>query len=251
MIKISSITIAKNEELNLEKSLKSLEGVIDEKIVLVDNTSADNTFEVAKKYADIADLTEWKGYSATKQAALAKCGNDWILWIDADEELTPELQKEIIRWKKGAHDYAAYKIARRAYFLNKWIKHCGWYPGYVTRLFNKNLCSFSKNDVHEYLKVNGKIGKLKHDLNHYTDPNIWHYFEKFNRYTSLAAEELYAKEKKAKLSDLILRPAFLFIKMFILRKGFLDGIHGLILSVFSATYVFTKYAKLWEKQIED
>ena len=133
-----------------------------------------------------------------------------------------------------------------ANFLGRWIKHSGWYPGRVVRLFNKNKAHFNDNDVHEELIFNGSTGLLKNDLEHYTDPDIEHYFKKFNSYTSLAAEELVRKEKRFKLSDILLRPAFIFIKMYFLKLGFLDGIQGFILAVFSSAYVFTKYCKFWE-----
>ncbi len=249
MKKLSSITIAKNEEVNLVRCLKSLRNVVDEIVVVVDSASEDETLKIARENADVVEVAEWRGYSETKELAVEKCANEWILWIDADEELTSELKNELLTWKSEDDNFQAYEIARRAFFLGKWIKHCGWYPGYVTRLFNKNKCRFSQSAVHEFLYVQGETGRMRNDLNHYTDPDIRHYFQKFNNYTTLASEELFAEGRTAGINDLIIRPAFLFIKMFILRGGFLDGVHGLALSVLSSAYVFTKYAKLWEKQI--
>jgi glycosyltransferase involved in cell wall biosynthesis len=245
--KISSIIIAKNEEQNISRCIQSQLDCIDEIIVIIDKESSDKTLEIVKSYPRVVyDVVEWLGYSATKEYAVKKATNEWILWIDADEALTKELIIELQNFKFKHPDKAAYKIARRAYFLGKWIKHCGWYPGYVVRLFNKNLGKFSNNSVHEHLIINGEVGFLKSDLEHYTDPSISHYFEKFNKYTTLAAFELNKKNIKVKISDIIFRPMFLFIKMYFFRLGFLDGLYGLILSVFSASYVFTKYCKLWE-----
>lgn len=244
--KLSAIIIAKNEEKNIIKCLESLLNVIDDIVVIVDSTSTDNTYNIAKSYNVNCIIAEWQGYAKTKAFAVNHTKYNWVLWIDADEELTAELKQELILLKNSETDYAAYEVARKAFFLNREIKHCGWYPGYVIRLFNKTLCNFNEIDVHEHLIVNGKLGRLKNDLYHYTDPNIKHYYDKFNSYTSLAANMLNQKGKKAKLSDLIIRPIFLFFKMYFLRLGFLDGYAGLILSVFSANYVFTKYAKLWE-----
>ncbi len=244
--KLSAIIIAKNEEKNITKCLDSLVNVIDDIVVIVDSTSTDNTYNIAKSYNVNCIIAEWQGYAKTKTFAVNHTKNNWVLWIDADEELTEKLKEELILLKNSETDFAAFEVARKAFFLNKEIKHCGWYPGYVTRLFNKTVCSFNEIDVHEHLNVNGKTGRLKSDLNHYTDPNIKHYYDKFNNYTSLAANMLNQKGKKAKLSDLIIRPIFLFFKMYFFRLGFLDGYAGLILSVFSANYVFTKYAKLWE-----
>ncbi len=248
-IKISSVILAKNEEKNISRCIESQLECIDEIIVLVDKSSNDNTLEIIKSFPKVKyEITEWQGYAKTKQYGVNKAENDWIFWIDADEVITDELCDELNEFKKTAPDHQAYAVARKAYFLGKWIKHSSWYPGYVTRLFNKSNAYFNSNEVHEGLVVKGSTGKLKNDLEHYTDPDIKHYFEKFNRYTTLAAEELFRANKKASLSDLLFRPFFIFIKMYFIKKGFLDGLHGFILAVFSSVYVFTKYAKLWELQ---
>lgn len=244
---ISSVLIAKNEASNIRSCIESQLDCIDEIVVLVDETSTDETFEIAASYSSaIVRKVEWQGYSETKQQGISLTSNDWIFWIDADEILTPELSEEIKEFKASVPAYTAYSVPRRAYFLGKWIKHSGWYPGRVTRLFNKNEVHFNDNNVHEQLQVEGITGQLKHDLEHYTDPTIHHYFQKFNNYTSLAAGELSNKGKKATIGDLLLRPAGIFIKMYFIKAGFLDGIHGFILAVFSSSYVFTKYCKLWE-----
>ncbi len=250
--KLSAIIIAKNEEKNIERCINSLLGCIDDIVVIVDNSSSDNTLNLVKNYNVNCLRSDWLGYAKTKTLAVENTKYNWVLWIDADECLTSELKEELILLKNTETEFAAYDIARRAFFLNRQIKHCGWYPGYVTRLFNKSLCKFKEIEVHEHLVINGVTGKLKNDLEHYTDPNIKHYYYKFNNYTTLAAIELNRKEKNVGVSDLLLRPLFLFIKMYIIRLGFLDGLAGLILSVFSANYVFTKYAKLWElKNLKD
>ncbi len=249
-LKISSITIAKNESSNIERCINSLLPVADEIIVLVDKETTDDTMEKVQKYPGVIyEYISWQGYSATKKYGLTKTTNNWILWIDADEEITTELQKELLDFKNSTPDHDVYSVPRKAYFLGKWIKHCGWYPGRVNRLFNKQKASFNNNQVHEDLQFSGTVGKMNYDLNHYTDPNIEHYYNKFNIYTTLAAEELHKKHTDFGLSDVLLRPLFLWFKMYILKKGFLDGMHGFVLSVFSANYVFTKYAKLWEYKL--
>lgn len=247
MIKISSIIIAKNEESNIKRCIESQLNCIDEIIVLVDKESADGTLEIVRSFSNVKyEICEWKGYAATKQYGLTLASSDWILWIDADEAITSELRNELNEFKSSTPLNAAYSVPRKAYFLGRWIKHSGWYPGRVVRLFNKNSAGFNENSVHEGLIVKGTAGKLKYDLDHYTDPSIKHYFEKFNNYTSLAAGELFDKGSKSKLTDILVRPSFLFFKMYILKAGFLDGLQGFILSVFSSAYVFTKYCKLWE-----
>jgi glycosyltransferase involved in cell wall biosynthesis len=247
-MKISSIIIAKDEEANIGRCIKSQLSCIDEIIVLIDDSTKDNSSGIVKSFPQVKyEIVKWKGFSETKEYAVSKTSNDWILWIDADEALTPELNNELINFKKNKPEFSAYSFPRKAYFLGKWIKHSGWYPGRVTRLFDKNKARFSKNEVHEYLIVNGETGKLIHDIEHFTDQNIQHYFYKLNEYTTLASEELVKKGKKFRLLDVFLRPIIIFIKMYIIRRGFLDGIEGFILAVFSSAYVFTKYCKFWER----
>jgi glycosyltransferase involved in cell wall biosynthesis len=246
-IKISSIIIARDEENNIRRCIESQLEVVDEIILLVDSRTTDNTIKIASAYPKVnCSSIEWEGFAKTKNYALSKTKNDWVLWIDADEELTEELIEELQQFKNTVPKYDAYDVGRRAFFLGKWIKHSGWYPGRVVRLFNKKNISSNENKVHEGLKVNCEVGRLKNDMNHFTDPTIEHYFTKFNNYTTLASQELFEKGKKANLSDILIRPLFLFLKMYIFRLGILDGIHGLILAVLSSAYVFTKYIKLWE-----
>jgi glycosyltransferase involved in cell wall biosynthesis len=251
-MKISSITIAKNEEANITKCIESLRECADEIIVLVDTESTDTTIEIVKSYSNVKyEAVKWMGYSKTKQSGVSLCSNDWILWIDADEVITKELSKELIKFKTSSPNYTAYSIPRKAFFLGRWIKHSGWYPGRVTRLFNKHEVKFSENDVHEHLLVNGETEKLNSDLEHYTDPNIYHYYQKFNRYTTLAAEELVKRGKSFTIIDILLRPIVIFVKMYFIKLGFLDGMQGFILAVFSSAYVFTKYCKFWELKNKD
>jgi (heptosyl)LPS beta-1,4-glucosyltransferase len=247
MIKISSIIIAKDEEANIRRCIESQHGCIDEIVLLVDDESTDKTYEIAACYPNVkASIVKWKGYSETKKEAISLTTNDWVFWIDADEAITQELKKEIIQLKDSSPVHTAYSMPRKANFLGRWIKHSGWYPGRVTRLFNKNYVFFNSQKVHENLKVNGKPGQLNGDIEHYTDPSVFHYFTKFNNYTTLAANDLKEKGRVFHLSDLIIRPIGIFIKIYFIKFGFLDGIQGFILAIFSSAYVFSKYSKFWE-----
>jgi len=245
MPRLSVITLTLNEEHNIAECLSSVQWA--DELIVVDSGSTDRTVELAQSFTNHVMNVEWKGYGATRNLALARCTGDWVLWLDADERVTPELSAEIKRIvQANGKEIAAYSVGRRAYFLGRWIKHCGWYPSRVTRLFRREKGRFTENNVHEQLRVDGVVRELRHDLLHYTDPDLQHYFAKFNRYTSLAAEDLYAAGRSRRLYDLLVRPWFQFFKMYILRLGFLDGLQGFILSVVSSAYVFTKYAKLWE-----
>ena len=242
---LSVIVITRNEEHNIVDCLQTV--VWANEIIVVDSQSSDRTVELTKQVTQKVFVTEWMGYGAAKNFALEKATNEWVLWLDADERITPELAKEIQEaLRNNPIPYNGFEVGRRAYFLGKWIKHCGWYPAYVTRLFRRTGATFNTSRVHEKLECPGAIGRLKNDLLHYTDETLFHYLSKFNRYTSLAAEDLATAGKKFSLYDLLVRPPFLFFKMYVLRLGFLDGMHGLVLCLLSSAYVFTKYAKLWE-----
>jgi glycosyltransferase involved in cell wall biosynthesis len=242
---LSVIVITKNEEHNIVDCLESV-GWANE-IVVVDCGSVDKTVEMARHYSQKVYIKPWEGYAESKNFALQQCTGDWIFWLDADERVTKELGKEIQDLlAQDLTSTVGFEVSRKAFFLGKWIKHCGWYPGYVLRVFRRGFGRWSEKKVHEQLEIEGKIGRLKADLLHYTDPNLWHYFDKFNRYTTLAADELAANGERFRLSQLVVRPAWQFVRMYVIKMGFLDGLRGFILSVLSSCYVFTKYAKLWE-----
>jgi glycosyltransferase involved in cell wall biosynthesis len=246
---LSVIVITKNEEKNIRDCLKSVEWV--DEIIIVDAGSQDRTVDIAKEFTQKIFSRPWDGYGAAKNFGLAQCTSEWIFWLDADERVTQELQKEIGSTITSVDQkVVALSMPRRANFLGTWINHCGWYPGRITRVFRRSAGRFTEAKVHERLEVQGVQLSLKSDLLHYTDPDLKHYFEKFNKYTSLAAEELTENDKKFVLGKLIINPLVVFIKMYFLKLGFLDGIPGLVLCVFSANYVFTKYAKLWEYSIQ-
>lgn len=243
---ISVIVITKNEARNIDACLESVRWSDD--IVVVDAESADDTVERARRHTSKVHVRKWEGFSRAKQFAVEQTVHDWVLWLDADERVMPELAEEIARLDLRSSAHSAYRVARRAYFLGRWIRHSGWYPGRVTRLFRKDKARFTDAAVHEGLVIEGNIADLSHDLLHFTDPNLYHYFEKFNRYTTLASVEAGARGKRFRMSGLIVRPAWLFVKMYVLKRGFMDGMQGLILALLSSAYVFTKYAKLWELQ---
>jgi len=245
MARLSVITLTLNEERNIADCLESVRWA--DEIVVLDSGSTDRTVEIARRYTEKVMLLEWKGYGAARNEALKHATGEWILWLDADERVTPELEGEIrgiVADEESSYD--GYLVARRAYFLGRWIKHSGWYPSRIVRLFKRGKGVFTESQVHERLELNGRLGTTRNDILHYTDPDLEHYFSKFNRYTSLAAADLAAAGRHASLFDLLTRPPFLFVKMYFLRLGFLDGVHGLILALLSAGYVLTKYAKLWE-----
>jgi len=241
---LSVILITFNEEANIEACLRSVQWA--DEIVVLDSHSQDETLSICRRFTDKCHRVEWLGFGKTKNAALDRSTGEWVLSIDADERITPELAEEIRRTIRDAGDRIGFWIPRRAWFLGRWIRHCGWYPGHVLRLFRRDAGRFQEKRVHEGVEVNGPTAALKNDLLHYTDRDLEHYFQTFHRYTSLAARDLFQAGRRAGVSDLVLRPLATFVKMYLLRAGFLDGLQGLLLCGLSAGYVFTKYAKLWE-----
>jgi glycosyltransferase involved in cell wall biosynthesis len=245
MKSITVITLTLNEEKNIRECLESVSWASER--LVIDSGSTDSTVAIARACGATVLNVPWEGYGRTKNKGLDAADGDWILWLDADERVTPDLSEEIQDvLKRQGSDPAGFTIARRAYFLGRWIRHAGWYPGRVLRLFQRKQGRFTDLRVHEGVTVEGPIGSLRHDLVHMTDPSLNHYFVKFNRYTTLAAEELREKGRQFHIADLLVRPLFTFFRMYIFRQGFLDGIQGLILCAVSACYVFVKYAKLWE-----
>ena len=250
MARLSVIVLTLNEEQNIGDCLESIRWA--DEIVIADSGSRDRTLEIARGYGARILTIEWKGYGAARNSAVATATGDWILWLDADERVSPELAEEI----RGiladpACRMDGFMIARRAYFLGRWIRHSGWYPSRVLRLFRRGHGTFTETHVHERLELSGSTGTTRHDILHYTDPDLEHYLAKFNRYTSLGAADLAAAGRRPVLADLLVRPPFQFVKMYLLRRGFLDGLHGLVLAVLSSAYVFVKYAKLWERSLRD
>jgi glycosyltransferase involved in cell wall biosynthesis len=243
MSKISAIVITYNEEKNIQRCLESINWA--DEIVMVDSFSQDRTKEIASSFTDkILDL-EWQGFGKQKEFARQKASYDWVMSIDADEVISEKLKEEIKSIINKDDSPDGYYIPRLSNFLGKWIKHSGWYPDYVLRLFRKDKARFNESPVHEKLVLDGKAGFLKSEILHYTDPDISHYLSKMDRYTTLSSEKLLTEGKSFTLFDLLFRPIAVFFKMYLFKAGFLDGWQGFVLACFSFFHVFTKYAKLW------
>jgi glycosyltransferase involved in cell wall biosynthesis len=247
MAGLSVIVLTYNEERNIGECLSTVSWA--DEIIVVDSGSTDRTLEKAAGHATQIVTLPWEGYGSARNTALSRASGEWILWFDADERVTPELAEEI-RALVAANDpgVAGYAVARRAYFSGKWIRHCGWYPSRVVRLFRRSAGRFSETRVHEQLIINGRIKRCMNDLLHFTDPDLRHYFRKFNSYTSLAAEDMHAAGRRFRRTDVFIRPLYQFLKMYFVRLGFLDGMHGFVVCAASSAYVFAKYAKLWEME---
>lgn len=240
---ISAVIITLNEEANIEDCLASVSWA--REIVVVDARSTDRTREIALRFTPEVHERDWEGYSEAKGFAMSKASSEWVLSLDADERVTPELRKEIESLPAGP-GVDGYLVPIKPLFLGRWIEHSGWYPGYKLRLARKARAAMTKKKLHEGIRVEGKVGKLSNPLLHYAYPTVRSYFDKFSRYTDLAARELHQGGKRAGVFDIVARPLFSFAKMYLLKLGFLDGIEGFVLCAFSSFYVLVKYVKLRE-----
>lgn len=249
-MKISAVIICSNEENNIADCLKSVSGqsdIIDE-IVVIDGGSTDRTREIALSYTDKVYENKWEGYAKQRTFSLTKAGNDWIFSLDADERCTPELMAEMKNTLAGDNGkYSGYEMPRKSFFLGKWIKHAGWYPDYKMRLFRKDKVKLSDNLVHERYVVDGETGRLQNPILHYTVTSISEFMDKVNIYSTLSAQEK-AGSRSANYFVLFFRPFFSCFREYILRGGFLDGIHGLMVSFFNMITSMLTYMKIWQIQ---
>jgi len=273
-VTLSVVIITYNEEANIGQTLASVQPLVRDgngEIIVVDSGSTDRTVEVARSYGAKCFIEEWKGYAAQKNSAIEKATGDWILSLDADEALEPELA-ELIAGKCAAPainspewcltmalagkslsnsplkgEPAGFWFARKNFFLGRWIKHGGFWPDSKLRLFRRGAGRFENRAVHEDLHVAGVTSAVQHGaLIHHGYPTLSDYIEHMNRYSSLGAEMAVAKGQRGSVVSIVFRPVSTFIYNYFFRLGFLDGREGLLLHLYHAVYVSWKYAKVWE-----
>lgn len=240
--------ITKNEEANLPRALESVRWA--DEVVIVDSGSTDATLEIARKAGAKVFEEPWKGYSGQKNSAIAHATGEWILSLDADEEVSPELAEEIGRLLADEPACCAYRIPRRNHFLGKALGHGGYWPDPKPRLFRAGAARFEERPVHETLKADGPAGRLKAPLLHYCYPTLDEYIEHMNRYSSegarlLAQSGRASKSLPAFLWNAILNPAATFVYNYIFRLGFLDGREGLLMHLNHSVYIHWKFVKAW------
>lgn len=244
---ISVLVITYNEEDRIAACLEAVKWA--DEIVLVDSFSTDRTVEIARNYTDRILEQQWLGFAGQRNWGIAQCQGDWILILDADEQVLPELAEEIRQLLKAKSSLSdGYYIKRRYYFLGKWMHQAGTYPGAALRLFRKGHGRYSDRLVGEYLEVDGAVSTLTHDLLHDTCRSMVHCIQKNSFYSKLAAEELWRKGKKSNWFKCIFHPLWAFFKKYILKKGCLDGMRGLTISFMEAHKICYKYLILWDLQ---
>lgn len=243
--KLSVTIIAGNEEKNIRDCLESIKWA--DEIIVVDSESTDRTVEIAREYNATVFIKKWEGFSPQRKFALEKASHEWVLSLDADERVTPELKIEIEKILSGKDQANGYFVPRRNYFLGKHITKCFWYPDYQLRFFKKSQTSVTDKKVHEGYIVNGTPGHMKNDLIHHTHQNLYDTFKKVNDYSSLVAEEK-AGQRRVSSGDLLLHPLAAFFNHYISRKGYQEGIHGFMISAIHAVTNLLTYTKIWEIQ---
>lgn len=250
--KLTALIVAGNESDKIRGCLESVRWA-DEILVVVDSRSDDGTEQICRQYTDRVLRHEYRDCGTQKNWALPQATHPWVFVIDADEVATPELQKKIRDILSGQPPpYDGYYVRRRSFFLGKRIDHCGWERDYVLRLFKSDKGRYQEGRrVHAKVVLEAPTARLNESLLHYTYNSMTEYFEVFARYTSWAAEDLKHRGRSAGWHNLALRPLARFMKMYLLRRGFLDGKEGFVLCCLAAMSVFTKYVKLWEMQRED
>lgn len=240
--KISVSIITKNEEKRLPSCLESVSFA--DEIVIVDSGSIDKTIDIAKEFGCKVFIEEWKGFGRQKNSAIQKCRNEWVIVLDADERVPPETRDLIFDNLKNPVA-AAYEFKMKHFLGNRWVKYGGNFPDWHIRLVNKNHGEFV-GDIHERWQTSGVVSKIDASIEHYGFADYSDMLRTMNEYSTIAAKELFNQGKKVNIFTPILHSLTMFIKIFILKKGFLDGIDGLVLSILKAGGSFFKYAKLIE-----
>ena len=249
MQKISVVVIVRNEEKHIESCLASVRDIADE-IIIMDNYSTDTTVEKCKKYTNKIFQQEFKGFGQQKQDAVLKASHEWVLQIDADEQVSSALEQEINQWKQiDASAMSGYSIPFHFYFMNHRMRFGGCAPEKHIRLFRKSKASYQSKTIHEGIVISGNISTLKNPITHYSYESFAEYLEKCNRYTTLIAREKYAQKKRFHFWH-ILRLPVEFIIRYIVKLGFFDGVPGLIYALLSSYYALMKHLKLLDIEKE-
>ncbi len=249
MRKVSATIITRDEEAKVERALASLAGVADQ-ILVVDSLSRDSTVEICRRHADRVIERAWLGYRAQKQFAAEQAAFDWVLSLDADEVLGPDLREQLKAWKQLPADdpRAGYRVRRRTRFLGRWIDHTSWASDWQLRLFDRRRASWQGGRVHESVRAAGEVGRLEGVLEHYTYESVSEYLAQLENFSRLAAADAFERGRRCSWARLLLLPPWEFGRNFLLARGFLDGVPGLAVSVLCAVSVFFKQLKLYELQ---
>jgi len=245
--KLTATVVTRNEASNIAAAISSVSWA--DEVVVVDAESSDDTAAIAERHHARVEVRPWPGFSAQKNYAASLAAHDWILSIDADERVTPELAQEIRSVLSSEPDRRGYRIPRVSHYLGRWIRGTDWYPDYQLRLYDRRAAQWNGRRVHESVKLaSGEPGQLRRDLQHFPYRDISDHLATIERYTTLAAEEMTANGRAPTMAGVALHPPFAFVRNYVLRGGFRLGSVGFVVSALNSYYVFLKLAKAWEKQ---
>lgn len=243
--KISACVIVFNEEVKIRRCLQSLAWC--DEIIVLDSYSTDRTVEIAREFTPHVYQHVWLGYVGQRNLIRERAEHPWILYLDSDEEVSPGLRDEIlVEFSRPDRKYLGYEFPRLVFFLNRWIRHGEWYPDVKLRLFHKDYGRTEGEEPHDRVAIQGPVKRLRNPVYHYTYDDIRDQNETLNRFSTITAQQKYVKDLSFRWVDLLFRPVFRFLKGYILRLGFLDGMPGFIIAVTNGYGAFLKYAKLWE-----
>lgn len=243
---ISATIITRNEAANIARAIRSLDCA--DEILVIDSGSTDETVKIAAELGARTITHAWEGFAAQKSFAVREATHDWVLSLDADEELNEEARAAIREWKQSTPDAEAYRFARRAQYLGRWILHSGWYPDWKIRLFHRNKAHWAGDFVHESVVAEGQVETLNGEILHYTCDSLADHRTRIEFYTGLAAREMFERGQRVGLARKLLAPPWVFINTYFLRLGVLDGVAGFLIAWMAARYVRRKFQKLAELQ---
>lgn len=240
--KLSVIIITRNEESNILACLESVAWA--DEIIVVDSGSTDATVDICREFGALVHAHDWPGFGTQKNRALSYATNEWVFSIDADERVTPELCTSIKTALQDDLGCSAYRISRLSSYCGRFMRHSGWYPDRIVRLFKREAARFTDALVHESVEVQGKIGLLKGELLHYSYEDLEQVLNKANQYSSAAARMLQGRGRKSSMSGAVMRGMWTFVRTYFLQRGFLDGREGFMVAVSNAEGTYYRYLKL-------
>jgi len=241
---VSVTVVTHNEAANIAAALESVSWA--DEIIVIDAESADDTAEIARRFTQKVVVRPWPGYVAQKNFAAEQATHDWVFSLDADERVSPALAAEIRNVLEREPPNAGYRVPRVTFHLGRWIRSTDWYPDYQLRLYDRRRARWTGRLVHESVKADGPVGRLRNDLQHYAYRDLSHHLQSMDRYTTLAAQQMFEDGRRAGWFDVLIHSRLAFFRNFIVRGGFRDGMAGLIVSLMNSYYVSLKFAKLWE-----